>query len=243
MQSLNQIAENIAYKLGEQFNQTALNSIKDTILNYRAKYIRDDLDRNPLSEIHFVQTITLQFEEVNLLTEFNGQFDCISSICPNVIEQEDYYILKSKEPVPTPIRLKSSGRNPFFYLGNVIGTKNFTFTTLDKFLYYKTLPYQSKVVYYTIINNYIYIINNLDLCDINDTLSICNVLVKSVFENPNEAYDACINGHIRKDDMPFPISKDMLMSISKAILEGEYKIVLKDGKETNIKPDNTNDNN
>jgi hypothetical protein len=241
MQSLNEIAENIALKISQQFNQTALNSIKATILNYRSKYIRDDLDRNPLSEIHFTQTITLQFEEVNLLQEFGGKYDCITSICPDVLEQSEYSILKSTKDIPTPIRLKSSGRNPFFYFGTVTGFKNFTFTTLDKFAYYKTLPYQSKTIYYTIINNRAYILNNLDTCDINDTLSLCNVLVKSVFENPSEAYDACVYGHIRKDDMPFPISRDMLMSLSNAIQRNEYLIAIKDGQEVNIKPD-PNDN-
>jgi len=57
---LNQIAENIAYKLGGQFNQTLKESIKDTLIVYRAKYIRDDLARNSISYHDFVQIFTLK---------------------------------------------------------------------------------------------------------------------------------------------------------------------------------------
>lgn len=237
MQTLNQIAENIAYKLGDQFNHTLNESIKATILDYRAKFIRDDLDRNPLSDVHFSQVGTLQFEVVNLLTEFGADYSCLNLICSDVALREEYRILKSKKQVPLPIRTKSAGRNPFSFVGRVDGSKSFIYTTLDKFPYVKALKYSSTVIYYTVINGYLYIINNLDQCDINESLKICNVMVKGVFEDPSDFYNACENGDTFIDDMPFPISKDMLVNLSNAILKGEYPLKPKDGEEVNIKPD------
>lgn len=237
MQTLNEIAENIAFKLNDQFNYTLRNSIKDTVLNYRAKFIRDDLARNYLSELHFSQVVTLQFNVVNLLTEFGADFSCINTICPDVLNQDKYKVLKSKTTIPTPIRTKTSGRSPFSYLGRVDGSKPFSYTTLDKYPYVKTLSYSTHTVYYVVINNYLYIINNLSDCDVNETLNICNVMLKGVFENPRELYNACNNNGTFIDDMPFPIGIDMLMQISNGILKGEYPLTPKDGQEINIKPD------
>ncbi len=237
MQTLNQIAENIAFKLGDQFNHTLRESIKDTVITYRAKFIRDDLDRNFLSEVHFSQVGTLSFEVVNLLEAFNADFSSISAICTDVILQSKYQVLRSKTEVPTPIRTKSSGRNPFSYVGRIDGSKKFVYTTLDNFPYIKTLPYSLHTIYYTIINNKVYIINNLAQCDINSTLNICNVLLKGVYENPREFYNACNNSDIFIDDMSFPIGRDMLMQVTQAILKGEYPLVPKDGQEIKIKPD------
>lgn len=237
MQTLNQIAENIAYKLGDQFNQTLKISIKDTILNYRAKFIRDDLDRNFLSDIHFTQVGTIQFNIVNILTEFGADYSELLSIFPSALDKDEYKVLKSKNPIPLPIRRKSSNRNPYSFIGTSTGIKRFVYTTLDKFIYIKDLPYTESVIYYTIINNSLYIINNLVMCDINNTLNICNVLIKDVFENPSEFYNACENGNIFIDDMNFPIGKDMLVQISNGIIRGEYPLIPKDGQEVNIKKD------
>lgn len=237
MQTLNQIAENIAFKLGDQFNHTLRESIKDTVINYRAKFIRDDLDRNFLSEVHFSQTGAIQFEVVNLLEAFNADFSSISAICEDVILQDKYQVLRSIKEIPTPIRTKSAGKNPFSYVGRIDGSKKFVYTTLDNFPYIRTLPYSLHTIYYTVINNKIYILNNLAQCDVNATLSITDLLLKGVYENPREFYNACNNGDKFIDDMNFPISRDMLMQVSQAILKGEYPLVPKDGQEINIKPD------
>ena len=237
METLNQIAENIAYKLGDQFNFTLRESIKDSIIYYRAKYIRDDADRNFISEIHFAQVLTLQFQVVNLLNEFGADFSCISAICEDVQLQDKYNILKSKKPIPLPIRLKSMGRSPYMYLGKVDGSRNFSYTTLDKYPYFRTLKYSSKNIFFVIINGYLYIINNLTECDINESLKLCNVMLKGIFENPRDIYNACTNSDVFMDDMPFPISKDMLMQISNGILKGEYPLKAKDGEQVNLAPD------
>ena len=237
MTTLNKEAENIAYKLGDQFNQTLRESIKNTLINWRAKFLRDDIDRNYLSDIHFAQTITVQFEQVNLLTEFGADFSCISAICPNVAEQDEYKILKSKKRIPLPIRTKTAHIAPYSFIGSVEGTKGFVFTTLDRFPYLVGMKYQNNTIYYTVINGYLYIINNLNLCDINATLKLCNVMIRGVFEDPREAYKVCSVTDGFTDDAIFPIGVDMLMQLHAGIISGEYRLEPKDGKQVNIKPD------
>ena len=242
MQTLNQIAENIAYKLGDQFNMTLRESLKDTILNYRAKFIRDDLDRNSLSDIHFVQTLNIQFEEVDLLNEFGANFEIVSAICDDVSIQSKYKVLRSKNLIPTPVRTKIASRNPFVYFGRLEGSKAFTYTRLDMFRYIRLQPYNHHTIYYTVLNNWIYILNSLIECDITNSLGIHNAMLRSIFEDPREAYTACSDRNKFMDDRPFPIGRDMLMQITNGILKGEYPLVPKDGEIVNIKPDKTDDN-
>lgn len=236
MKTLNQIAENIAYKLGDQFNSTLQESIKLTLLDYRAKYIRDDLDRNNLSDIHLSQTGSVTFKKVNLLKEFGTDLSIISAICEDTIYQDKYEVLKSVTKVPIPVRTKKSGRSLYNYLGSADGRKNFVYTTLDKFYYYKELAYTNKVIYYAVIGGYIYILNNLIECDINNSLNITTVLIKDVFENPADFYNSCENPDNFADDVEFPIGLDMLAQISKVIRD-DYNIIPKDGQTVNIKPD------
>lgn len=237
MTTLNQIAEQIAFKLGDQFNTTLQESVKLTVLTYRAKFIRDDLDRNFSSDIHFNQTGKLQFNIIDLLKEFGADYSSVSAICDDLLEQDKYKILKSDKLVPVPIRTKSSGNSLYSFIGSADGRKRFVYTTLDKFPFYKELAYNTHTIYYTVMNGYIYILNNLDECDVNESLGITNVLIKDCFEYPSDFYNACIDGDKFADDMPFPIGLDMMMQITNNIVKGEYPLIPKDGQTVNIKPD------
>ena len=62
MKSINQISEEIAYELGDQFNMTLRESIKNSVVDYRAKLLRDDIDRNFVSLGLYGQTITMLFD-------------------------------------------------------------------------------------------------------------------------------------------------------------------------------------
>lgn len=243
MKSLNAIAENIAYKLGDQFNDTLKESIKQTIIGYRAKYIRDSLERGYLSELHFTQTLTVGFEKINLLEEFNVYPDCFNALIDSDEPPEEYTILKSIEEIPIPVRLKKSNMFPFIFVGNAIGTSAFVYTTLEKYQFLKDLKYQERVIYYIYHNKHIYIINNINECDINNTLeNICKLIVRGIFENPSEAYGKCLEDGMFPDDRDFPCGADVVMMISNGILKGEYPLVPKDGEVVNIQRDVTNTN-
>lgn len=235
---LQEIAEDIAYKLGDQFNTTLKESIKQTLIVYRAKYIRDDVERNGvISDIHFSQTFTVELEEVNLLTHFGANTECITSICDDDTELPEYTILISKNKIPKPVRLKNASGDSFQFVGTIDGVKRFKYTTLDKYPYLRELPYNSKTIYYSFINERLIILNNLNCNDMMNTLDLCNALIKSVFENPRDIYTFCPT-QVFIDDNEFPIGLDMLMSMKQSILKGEYPLIpVKDGEQVNIKPD------
>lgn len=234
---LQEIAENIAYKLGQQFNHVLKESIKHSLIVYRAKYIRDDIERNGQNiNNHFLQYFKVELEEVNLLTIFGANMDCIEGLCDTSEELSEYTILRSTKKIPKPVRLKNAARDLYNFVGTIDGAKRFTYTTLDKFQYVRLLPYTSKTIYYTIIDDYLYILNNLACEDIMDTLVICNALVMGIFEDPRVVYTFC-SSEAFVDDNEFPIGADMLMSLEQAILKGEYPLIPVDGEEINLKPE------
>lgn len=233
---LNRIAENIAYKLGDQFNHTLKESIKDTLIVYRAKYVRDDLARNPISYMDFEQEYTIGTTKVNLLDEFKANKFCITSICSNNEELECYTILKGDKKIPKAVRIKLGNKDNYTYIGTVDGMKRFHYTTLDQFKFLNTLSYNKNTIWYTFIGERLYVLNNLNCNDLLDSLEICNILIRGIFVDPRDVWSFCESERFT-DDNEFPIAEDMLMSMSNAILRGEYPLLGKDGNEVNIKPD------
>lgn len=225
--TLNAIAENIAYKLGDQFNDTLQQSIKETVISYRAKYIRDDLERNVLSEQHFLQTINIALEEVNLLTELNAQLCHTLQSC---LPAEQTTVLRSVIELPTSVRLKNWGAQSYKFIGSADHRQSFVMTSLDAQNYTRTLKYQCDLIRASIINNRLYILNNTDLC---------SFALTGIYEDPRLVAEKCGNNKF-SDETYFPIGIDMLMSLTKAILTGEYPLKVKDGNQINIKKDGEN---
>ena len=233
---LQRIAEDIAYKLGDQFNNTLKESIKDTLIIYRAKYIRDDLARNPISYMDFEQSYTVQTEKVNLIDVFKGDRFCITSICSSSDELDKYDVLRSKTKIPKAVRVKLGNKDNYTYLGTIDGMKRFHFVTIDQFKFYSKLSYNKNTIWYTIVDNRIIVLNNLNCDDLLDTLGICNILIRGIFSDPREVWSFCDSERFT-DDNHFPIAEDMLMSMKNAIIKGEYPLLGKDGNQINIKPD------
>lgn len=212
MATLNSIAENIAFTLGEQFNDTLKQSIKDSIINYRAMFIRQDLDNNPLSYTDYLQSFCIEMSIVN------------KSECPEISVKGK--VLKSKQVLPKPLRIKNNGRVNLKYVGSVDRSISFTFATAFEMNFMQHLPLQDDVIYYTVINQYLYILNNL---------KICKVLVEEVIADPR-TIDDCDFPTTFPDDIDFPIPEDMLVKI-KQLIKREYPQYIKDGEETEINKD------
>jgi len=159
MASLNNIAENIALSIGEQFNMTLRKSIKDSVVDWRAELIKQDLQRNPMSYTDYLQEIEVEFIEV----DYNGR-----------------PILKSKQSIPKPIRQYYNGRINYNYVGNKNRDKTFTFATLQEFNYLSALPFQNNVLYYTVLGQDIYLLNSL---------KPCKLIVEEVIADPRLVED------------------------------------------------------
>lgn len=230
---LNKIAEDIAFKLGDQFNTTLKESIKHTLVYYRSKFIRDDIERNGLNSVTpYYQTIVLNFEEVNKLEDVGADIQCLANICASAKNNKKYLVLKSKEKLPNLVNLKSTGDFAFKYIGSVDRLKRFKYGTPDTLEYAKYLPYQKEEIYYYISNNYVYLLN---------TTEICNLLIEGIFDNPREAFPLC-QGETFKDDNDFPISNNLLYFITNGIVTREYPLINKaDGEEVNLQKDKDDD--
>lgn len=215
MASLNNIAENIAFVFGEQFNIPLKESIKQSIIEHRIKYIKQDLEKNDLFYDKYLQSFNIELEEANKVE--NSYFKNFE------------IILKSKNKVPSPIKRKFNGRSLFKFVGSLDRLTIFSFATTQELPYLFNLPLQDKTIYYTYQNGYIYILNNIKLKEIN---------IEGVFEDPRDI-EQCNNPSVFKDDLDFLIPSDMLVTIKNEIKK-EYPQYIKDGHEINIDKDDRN---
>jgi len=239
---LQQIAEDVAYKLGDQFNHTLKESIKDTLIIYRSKFIRDDVDRNGvISYNHFIQYFKTPMEEVNLLEVLGGEGNYILNAFSGEGNLDEYTVSISTQRIPKPVRLKNFSKDLYSYVGTISGMKRFVFVTIDTFPYVSSVKQNKKNIYYTIWDDRILILNNL-LCDDNlSTLDIKELLIQGIFDNPRDVWTFC-NSDRFIDDNEFPISNDMLLNMKQGIITGEYRLAPKEGQDVHLKPD-INDNN
>ena len=138
MASLNSISESIAIRLKEQLNTPFIESIKNDIIEYRATFIRQDLDRNPLSYGDYILPIV---EELKLVNQ---------SEAPGLATNS--YILRSKNKIAKPLRLKNNGRSNFKSISTVDRNKLLSYINLEEFKYHKELPFQDNADPRQIIN-------------------------------------------------------------------------------------------
>ena len=212
MATLNGISENIAYSLGQQFNTTLKQSIKDSVVEYRALLIRQDLENNPLSYTDYLQSFCVELEAVN------------RSECPELPTADT--VLRSKTSVPKPLRLKNNGRVNFKFVGSVDRGRALTFATGQELQYIKDLPFQCGVVYYTILKDKLVILNNVKLK---------KVLIEEVVADPRNIEDCDFPDRF-PDDIEFPIPEDFLPKI-KQFIRKDYPQYIADGAEINIDKD------
>lgn len=211
MASLNSIAEDIAFQLGDQFNNTLKESIKNKVIEYRALFIRQDLERNALSYSDYLDSFCVELEEVD------------ASQCPEAITGN--FVLKSKQKIPKPIRQKTNGRVNYKFVGSIDRRKTLTFATMQELEFLTHLAFQDSVIYYAIYDNYLYVLNNL---------KFCKLLIEGVIADPRDI-DDCEFPDVFPDDLELTLPLDMVSAIKKSI-ERDYRIIT-DGEEVNIAKD------
>lgn len=159
MASINNIAENIAFSIGEQFNETLLEAIRNSIVDYRALLIKQDLQRNSLSYTDYLQQINVEFE----LRDYEGR-----------------PLLVGKQKIPRPLRQNTNGRISYNFVGSKDRRTVYTFATMQEFEYMCHLPLQKNTFYYTVINDELLLLNNL---------KPCKLVVEEVVANPRDIQD------------------------------------------------------
>jgi len=163
METLNAIAENIAYQLGDQYNMTLRESIKDTLIIYRSKMLRDSDSRNFDDMALFAQNLSVPLVVVDLYKDFGLGLakQALSFLNINVNLETTYSVVRTKEKVPVPFRSKLMHREPFRYVGSFEGGAFFHYTTLSTFKYDSILPNRETTIFYIYMifdrMNYLYI--------------------------------------------------------------------------------------
>lgn len=190
MASLNRLARAFIDSVEQPFNIGLLERVKFHIKHYRAKFIRQDFERNGISR-NIVQSY------VDNLIKVDELDNCIVDIgCT---------ILKTKNKVPKPVQTKG---NLFQRVGSV-NYKGLAWGELtpNELLYIKHNIYTSKAIYFHYTNDYIYVYGNKKLKYIR---------IDGVFEDPYEALTKCVDGaDCVTDDDEFPISLHMVDLIYK----------------------------
>lgn len=207
--TLNQIAENIAFALGDQFNNTLIEAIKHTVIVYRGRLIKDDLTNNFMDYTNYLQSFIVNLELVNPITGY----------C------DKCRLLRTVNKVPTPIRTKLLDRSGFAYVGQIDANNAFVFSKLEEFKFLSSLQYQHNVMYFAWDNGYIYVLDNSKLCAIR---------LEAIFSDPREINMTCTEKRTMfRDDREFPISNHLLVTIEKGIINGDFPVIT-DGKQVNI---------
>jgi hypothetical protein len=228
MATLNTIAEDIAYKLGDQFNNTLKESIKHTITFYRAKLIRDEVDRNGITTTSYYQPILIEFEKVNIFEDLGANLSCLAPLCDDATKDEKYYVLKSKKKIPKTMNLKAGSISNFKFFGSIDRRVAFRYGEPQSIPYLIDQPYQKSKVFYFMVNDFVYLLN---------TEEVCEALADAIFDDPRQAFDLC-KSDVFIDDNEYPISQHLLYFITKGIVNGDYPLQNKaDGEEINLKSD------
>lgn len=229
MATLNELAEDIAFKLGDQYNHTLKESIKHTLVFYRSKFLRDDIDRNGTNVNSYYQTVVIDFEEVNIFDDLEANVKCLATMCKDAKDDDKYKVLKSTKQIPQFLRLKNNNLPPFRFLGSLTRLVRFKPATPETFEYIKDLTHRGHKIYYYFSNNFLYLFN---------TSEICQALIEGIFDDPREAFDLCKDGKF-KDDNLFPISNDLLFYIVNGIIQGSYPLIIKEnGEQINLQENN-----
>jgi len=215
MVTLRGITENLAFQFGQQFNQTLQKSIEDSVIELRALFIRQDLQRNQLSLQHYIDSFCLNMELVD------------KSECEGLSTGDR--ILRSTTEIPRSIRLKGMGRTNYRYVGPVDRSKPFVYVDPEEMMYVEHLPFTGPFTYYTIKNDRLFLLNRK---------KGCKVLMEGIIEDPRDIAD-CNYPDRHYNDIPFSCPADLIVGIKDAIKQRFFPELIKDGEEVNIEKGDT----
>jgi hypothetical protein len=191
---------------GSQLSQSepiSKRQLEAWVHEYRAKLIKQDLDKGKLLNSNYVQTLqALELEEVD---EAQG-----------TIVDTDYQIFRTKLQLPNTLDLNF--KTGFTYIGTLTGQEiQFSSESKSRWQEYKKYTPCDRVAY--LKDSYIYVINDRDLR---------YITIRGVFEipseishlnNPNESVTDVT------ENSPYPIPINMIPTLKQMILQGELGIM------------------
>ena len=226
METLNMIADDIAYKLGNPLDTVLKESIRRTVKHWRVTLIRQDMLRNKRVFEDYLSSVKFDLERVDLVKDLGIEI-CCGLIDSTLDFESEYIAYKVKGEVPKIIRNKIYTKDGFSFVGNALRTERFLYSTMQTISRNQLLPLSGNKTFYTKINNTYYVLpfKGREYCDI---------VFEGVLENPEEFCEDC--GDVEPNDMEFKIPGDMLTIIKDNIVKGTYPMLYVDTKFVEVKP-------
>ena len=203
MASLTTIAQTIADNIGKPFDELLLERLKYEIVSKRATLLRNDFTKNKMIYQQLVQSIDcIEMEKVS------------SNECCSVDLGDNCKVSKSKQEVPTPLRMKENS-SPFVYVGGINQTNPFTYTLPEKVPFMMSRRFGKKnQIYYAYLNNHIYAFH------IYGQSAVEKISLRGIWEDPVAlaALKNCDGEQCAPID-DFPIPRDMEDPIKRLIYD------------------------
>lgn len=216
MASLNQIAEILAERAGQQFSQPFIMEMKALVNVWRSRLIRDTLERNKKDRIFFRQWLEVPMIVTNL-SDYPG--------FPQIP------VMRSKCQIPNPLRANNM---VFDYVGSVDKISQFqVFTEQHEIIPALDAEYTGHLVKILWMDYYFWAFN---------TLSLPGLLSSSVFDDPT-AIDrmgcscTCNTDLCYDDDKEYLAPREIQQKIIQSILSVELRLNTKDQDEKLVNED------
>lgn len=193
MTTLNEMAYDLAEADGSESDYASVERMKFHVVNYRATFVRQDQSRGNRLPVSFIQHIgCIDMLEVPSIECCGVDLGC--------------KVWRTSIQLPETVRLKWG--DDFTFVGTVDGSNAYRQITKMEASYRSYDRFSSKVPYYVYENGYVYVFGAKPK----------KVLIKAIFADPRQliSFKGC-DGACYSDDDTFPIPKDMVPLILKAI--------------------------
>lgn len=198
--SLNELAEILAERQGRQYDIPFREEMKVMINYWRARLIVDSLNSRPKDRKFFTKWLEIPLEQVNE-SEFAEYPDCP--------------VLRTVCKIPKAVRANSK---EFDFVGKLNKRSVISMHEPHLIEVLNSSEYTGKNIRGALINDYIYVYNELNLP---------GIAVNMIPESIEEFKDCCLNcDTCFTDDEPYPVSADLQQRIIQAILGTELRAVL-----------------
>jgi hypothetical protein len=208
----NEIVYSIADALGKTLEDAFISRLNSRVLDKYAVFIRRDTEKNGISD-HFVLPYIAELEEKDL------------GFCDNIVT--NCAVLVTKNPIPSPVRL--SDMDDRLFVGSADGLQSYSKIEIEEYFNTRFNRFTSKTIKYAIRKNHIVLFN---------TNRIKHVLIRQVFENPEQAISFCSDSCF-DNNVEFPISRDIAdIIINELIKENAPTVQVIDNQEVDLNNNN-----
>lgn len=192
-----EIVDILAERSGRSLDFAFKLEIKAILDAYRARYMKNTLERNPQDRRFFQTTFVVPLTKTG----------CDKGECVLV-----------SEPIPAPLRSNVI----FDYVGSPLFDKAFNYTLSEAVAFHKHAKYTGKKEKWSYVNSRLYIYNNPLL----EEVGVKGVFEKTDFSDYPYIKGCNIFGEFCEDneDMEYPMPQDLIQPIITEILKSELSI-------------------